>query len=349
MTVIPRYLVSFLAVAMLSFMVAHSVQAEIFVTTDSGNEIQVFSDSASGSDAPLRSITVGWGARGIFVDPDNGEIFVAFQNDRILVFDIDADGAALPLRSINQDSSASVSDLGDFQGVHVDVANNEIFVANRDGSVTVFNRTDSGTLAPKRSLYGGNTGLVEPRGIFVQGDELFVADNSYPYAVRVFTRSASGNTAPLRVITNTASPSMGEVSQLLVANGEVTVADFGSLSIRTWPSNANGDVVPSRMISGVNTQLAKPRGVALCENSDTLVVGNRDGDMLTFYSVSANGNVAPTKTLDTLAGPRFVSCVELGVAEPTSVPVLPLWALIGLSGLLIGTFGLTKSRRRRMK
>jgi len=337
MNLTPKYLVSFLVIAMFSFAVAQPVQAEIFVTTDPGHEIQVFSNSASGSDAPLRSITGVYGARGIFVDPVNGEIFVARNSSQILVFDINADGAATPLRTINQDNSAD-DDLGDFQGVHVDVANDEIFLANRDGSVTVFDRMASGTIAPKRSLYGVDTGLQQPRGVFVQGDELFVANNSYPRSILVFSRTASGDVEPLRVITNTAAPSMGELSQLLVANGEVTVASSGDNSIRTWPSSTDDDAVPSRMIRGPNTELIKNRGVALCTDTDMLVVANRDdaqyddGTTLNFYSASANGDVVPTKSLTTLEGPRFVSCTSGAVASP--IPTLNNWG-IALASLLL--------------
>ena len=351
MTEVSKYLVSFLVAVTLLFMVAQPVQAEIFITTDYGNAIQVFSETASGSDAPLRTITGLNTPRGIFADSTNGEIFVALRNSQILVYDINADGPATPLRIITQDNSAAHS-LGDFQGVHVDVANDEIFVANRDGSVTVFNRTASGTLAPKRSIYGASTDLSNPRGVWVQGNELFVANNSSPIrTILVFSRTAFGDAAPLRVITNmnntSTSTSMGELSQIMVANGEVTVADFGRHAIRTLPSTTNGDFLPIRLITGGNTQLNKPRGVALCTDSNSLVVANRDANTLNFYSASANGDVAPTKSLNTLDGPRFVSCTA--DAKPTNVPTLPLWALIGLFGLMIGTVGLMKPNRRRSK
>lgn len=352
MTVMPKYLVSFLVVTMLSFMVAQPVQAEIFVTTDSGSAIQVFSDTASGNDAPLRTITGVTGPRGIFVDSINGEIFVATRNDLILVYDINADGAATPLRTIDQNNAAD-SDLGDFQGVYVDVANNEIFVANRDGAVTVFNRTASGPLTPKRSLYGDSTGFYEPRGVFVEGDELFVSEygrynpdlGSRVNSVRVFSRTASGDTAPDRVITNTATPSMGELSQILVANGEVTVADMGSNAIRTWPSTTNDDVVPSRMIRGGTTEFNSPRGVALCTDTNTLVVANKGADTLTFYSASADGDEAPTKSLTTLDGPRFVSCTSEAVSAP--IPTLNNWG-IALASLLLALGTIITLRRKHL-
>jgi hypothetical protein len=345
MRVVPKYLVSFLVAATLLFMVVQPVQAEIFVTTDSGNAVQVFSETASGSDAPLRTITGITNPRGIFVDDINGEIFVARQGGQIQVYDINADGAATPLRTITQDNSADYH-LGAFQGVHVDVANNEIFVANRNGSVTVFNRTDSGTLAPKRSIYGASTDLGNPRGVWVQGDELFVANNSYPEkTVLVFSRTANGDAAPVRVITNTADPSMGELSQIMVANGEVTVADFdySRPAIRTWPSTTNGDVAPTRMITGGNTQLIKPRGVALCTDSNSLVVANRDANTLTFYSASANGDVAPTKSLNTLDGPRFLSCTA--DSGPASIPTLNNWGIV-LASLLLALGTIITLRRK---
>jgi DNA-binding beta-propeller fold protein YncE len=315
--------------------------AEIFVTTDSGNTIQVFSNSATGNATPLRSITVGAQPRGIYVDQANGEIYVALVNDGVNVYSINATGAATPVRSFTQNSSGNPADLGDFQGIHV--ANDEIYIANRDGSVTVFPRLTSGVnIAPSRSIVGASTGVQEPRGVFVSGNELFVAENS-PRSIRVFTRTASGDVAPLRVITNTTAPNLGEVSQLLVANSEVTVADFGSGAIRTWPSITNGDTLPSRMIRGGTTLLNSPRGVALCSDSNTLVVANRNGDSLNFYATSADGDVAPTKTITGastgLVGPRFVACTSDMAPATTPVPTLSEWGMIGLSSLLaLGAF-----------
>jgi len=73
------------------------------------------------------------------------------------VFDINATGAAVPKRTI--------TGSGDYQGIHVDVANNEIFVVDRaiPGVIAVYGRLASGAAVPTRTLLTDG----DPRGIYV--------------------------------------------------------------------------------------------------------------------------------------------------------------------------------------
>ena len=321
---------------------AQCARAEVFVTNDPGNTIQVFSRAATGSATPLRNITGLNQPRGIYVDETRGEVYVALVGDAVSVFSISATGAAAPIRTFTQNNNNSNA-LGDFQGIHV--ANDEIFIANRNGSVTVFPRLTNGSnQSPTRTIVGASTGLAQSRGVFVSGDELYVAANS-PASIRVFSRTASGDVPALRVITNTTAPSLGETSQLLVANNEVTVADFGTNSIKTWPTSANGNTVSARMISGNAPLLVSPRGVAVCSDTNTLVVANRNGNSLNFFPITASGDVAPSAVITGLNGPRFVACTSDVPTIAASIPTLAGWGFSSLF-LLLGVGALFALRRR---
>jgi DNA-binding beta-propeller fold protein YncE len=84
-------------------------------------------------------------------------------NDTVSVFDASLGAAANALRK-----------FGDMAGVRfpfgmaVDPVNNLIFVTNQDShSVTVYNRTDTGDIAPVRTIQGANTGISMPWGLAI--------------------------------------------------------------------------------------------------------------------------------------------------------------------------------------
>src|SRR6266496_2907899 len=83
-------------------------------------------------------------------------------------------------------------------------AQEELFVTNQGGSVTVYARTANGDVAPLRTISGAATGLNGPFGLAVDtvNNELAVANigNAAPYSITVYARTANGNVAPLRTI-----------------------------------------------------------------------------------------------------------------------------------------------------
>jgi len=109
-----------------------------------------FSD---GNEAPLSTIAGPHTGLeqpvGLDVDRLNGEIVVA-DTQNVLVFALDADGDAPPLRSLNAIGA---------RGVLVDPVAGELFVI--EGSVIeVYTRLASGNAAPLRTIRGPSTGLV---------------------------------------------------------------------------------------------------------------------------------------------------------------------------------------------
>lgn len=182
----------------------------IFVSIDENEIFIVASARTSGlvsvfegtNDNLLRSIDgantgLSSSSTGIYLDQINHEIFVS-DFFKITVHDESAEGDAMPLRILE----GTDTQLEGAQGIFVDTADDEIFVANSfSNTITVYNRTDSGDSKPTRIIKGVNTGLDGPEGIFVDtvNDEIFVA-NSLSNTVTVYNRTDREDTKPKRII-----------------------------------------------------------------------------------------------------------------------------------------------------
>ncbi len=150
--------------------------------TDAGTGLQsvgVWDRLANGNVAPKRSFdcecfAAGESPVGVWVDATNNEIYVVEggATPGVHVFDRLATGTATPIRSI----TGTATMLDHPRQLAVDLVNNEIIVANNGdraldppiiGSITVYNRLDSGNVAPKRFIQGPNSGLFAPRAVYV--------------------------------------------------------------------------------------------------------------------------------------------------------------------------------------
>ncbi len=139
---------------------------------------------------------------------------------RITVYSRTANGDVAPLRTI----SGAATGLQNPRGLAVDPVNNQVFVVNVDTddangppqppTVTVHSRTANGNIAPLRTITGAATGLQSPIGLAVDTgiNEVLVANFGSPIegqpplpAITVYARTASGNAAPLRVISGPAT------------------------------------------------------------------------------------------------------------------------------------------------
>jgi len=170
-------------------------------------------------------------------------------------------------------------------------AQNELFVTNAlNNSVTVYDRSASGNMAPLRTISGAATGLIVPQGVTVDtvNDELVVSDTG---AIRVYARTASGNVAPLRAIALLGSSRGVAVDTV---HDELVVASAST--IKVYARTADGSVLPLRTIQGAATLLNNPQGLAVDTANDELVVANIN-NAITVYSRTASGNVAPLRTI----------------------------------------------------
>lgn len=129
--------------------------------------------------------------------------------------------------------------------------------------------------------------------------QLYVSTNS---SILRFNNAlnATGNVAPAATITGSATTLSGP-EHILVdpTNNRLYIANHGASSILIYEnvSTVNGNVAPSRTISGSSTLLAAPHDLALDRTNDLLYVA--DGtQILVFQSASTiNGNVPPVHNI----------------------------------------------------
>jgi DNA-binding beta-propeller fold protein YncE len=152
-----------------------TVNNEIAVANN-GNLLSVYPRTGNGNIASLRSISgsnTGFnnGPIGIALDAVNDEYLVSnpFYGANfapvLLFFARTGSGNVSPLRVIGGDL---ISGLVSPNGLAVDPAHNEVFVANSGAnSVTVYSRLLTGAVAPLRSISGGNTQLNNPQFLVV--------------------------------------------------------------------------------------------------------------------------------------------------------------------------------------
>ena len=190
---------------------------ELFVANSSTNSITVYSLGATGNAAPIRTIS------GLLTQLDNpqgialdaaGNLYVANVGtttpptstpSSITVYGPIATGNATPIRTI----TGVLTGLVNPQGVIVDSAGN-LYVANAGAlsvpdSITVYDPTATGNVAPINTISGTNTRLASPQGVVLDPTgRLYVANKTTP-SITVYTPGAMGNVIPIRIISGGAT------------------------------------------------------------------------------------------------------------------------------------------------
>ena len=235
-----------------------------------------------------------WAEYEIFVDNSG--------NNSVTVYSRTGGGNIAALRTI----SGAATGLNSPEGLAVDPVNKEIFVANdfpANGTVTVYDLTASGNVAPKRTIVGAGTGMDTPRGLVVDtvNDELIVVQVGTP-AITVYDRTATGNATPKRTIAGATTGLNGPIGVSIdTVHNVIAVANITGNSITVYSRLANGDVAPTRTIAGVATGLHQPESVVIDPVSQELSVVNFGTPSITVYNLTDSGNVTPLRTISGVA------------------------------------------------
>jgi DNA-binding beta-propeller fold protein YncE len=252
--------------------VAAEAQDELFVANYGASSVTVYSRTASGDTAPIRTLS-GLATElqfpsALAVDLTHNEVYVA-NAASVTVYSRTASGNTAPLRTL----SGLATGLNSPQGLALDLTHNELVVANpATFTVAVYARTASGDTAPLRTLSGLATGLVGPGGVAVDltHNELVVA-NYGNNSVTVYSRTASDNTAPLRMLSGAATGLIDPAGVALdLTNNELVVGNRGNNSATVYNRTASGNTAPLRTLSGAATGLINPAGVAVTASAAPL-------------------------------------------------------------------------------
>jgi DNA-binding beta-propeller fold protein YncE len=260
-----------------------------------------FPRTAEGNVEPASTLVTPYGAFGLTVDEERGEMFFTIQHDgAIQVYKKGAQGDDDAIRLIQGNRTR----LADPHGIAFDPKTRLLYVANygteRDETFGVDQQmphplnalTPRGRNTRRPNWPAGNLNNANRREV------VFGSGKFGPPSITVYNSDANGNAEPVRVIS-------GPKAQLNWPNGisvdsrrgEVYVSNAAGDSINVYRATANGDVAPIRQIKGPRTLLRNPNGVAVDEVNGEVWVANFGNHTATAYKWDANGNVEPIRVI----------------------------------------------------
>jgi hypothetical protein len=231
------------------------VHDEIIVPNPQAAAVLIFRGQASGAEPPIRIIqgpkTKLVYPHSVNVDLKNNEIIVADPGGRaVLSFPWDANGDVAPVRAIQ----GTKTQIGYMVGVAIDPVSNSIFVGSgsyEHVGVLIFNRTDTGDVAPRASIEGPNTGLV---GVPWQIQSLPEKGTIFVGAANIVYRRLYQLDKPQNRPGKGIDPD-GTISSPWKSSNK------GFIGV--WKVTDSGDVPPRMLIKGPISGLVYPSGVAL--------------------------------------------------------------------------------------
>jgi len=112
------------------------------------------------------------------------------------------------------------------------------------------------------------------------------------------------------------------------------VADNATNAVDSFSSTSNGDVMPRSVISGPDTMLASPNGVALGADGSIYVANDGTPNSINVYAAGSSGDAVPT---------RVITCGGLATPGGISLDGAGNLFVANISGKSISVFGPTDS------
>jgi len=258
-----------------------TVRDEVYLQDSNRWSIRVFSrrDNAKPGDPPTEPRRVISGPTSdvqfnscVWVDPGSGDIYTVENDtgDSIVVFANRATGDAESLRKLKVTHRA--------QSMALDDATGELFLSVQyPPQVAIYSKTASGDAKPIRLLEGPQTRFSDVHGIAIDSKNKLLYVNNW-----------------------------GNVSDYRVAGS----GRFEPPSISAYPTTANGDTAPLRVIQGPKTQLDWPGAMSVDADSGDLYVANDMGQSILVFHRTDQGDVAPARVIK---GPKTHLSYPAGV------------------------------------
>lgn len=295
----------------------YNASADRMWIPNSGNNSVRFWEGWSGlsANSPPARILAGANTRlnrpvQVEYDASNDLLYVANSGDSsVLVFANAStiNGEVAPTRQL-AGSSTQISGLS---SLHLDTANNRLYLANSAGnSITVYDNASglNGNVPPTRIISGGNTRLAAPQYLLFQGGTMWVAGTSTLLRFDSVD-SVTGNTAPTSFAT---PPDLSRPQQFDIRSNEnelyVVDASQGVL-VYANASTLSGAPSPTRRLTGSSTGLTTAKGMALDFNHDPSPTS-------TSTSTTSGGSVTTSSSLST-AATTSVSGINSLTGSPT--------------------------------
>jgi DNA-binding beta-propeller fold protein YncE len=272
------------------------------VNNDSEPGLFRFPRTAEGNVPPANELTTPYGAFGMTMDEERGEMYVTIQHDgAIQVYPKSAKGDENAVRLIQGNKTR----LADPHGIAFDPKTRLLYIANygteRDETFGVDQQMPNplNALSPRGARNArrpnwpaGNLNNANRREV------VFGTGKFGPPTITVHSADANGNAVPVRVIE-------GPKTQLNWPTGisvesarqEIYVSNAAGDSINVYSATANGDAAPIRQIKGPRTLLRNPNGVSIDTVNGEVWVANFGNHTATAYRWDANGNAEPVRVI----------------------------------------------------
>jgi len=239
----------------------------------------------------------------LFTFASQADVYVANSaGASVTVYAPAAVGNSAPSRTI----AGSNTGFNSPETVFADTVNNELYVADFFGqAIRVFPLNANGNVAPTRTLIQGpNSGLLQPRDMIVDTvhNELIVV--SVNDSIRVFSRTASGDAVPLRVISGANTRLNNSISIAFDAVADEIFVDSYDVAgpslpgILTFNRTDSGNVAPKRFISGSNTQFGTFTNYVTVDKANGELFAQADNALgFAVFNLTDSGNVAPKRNV----------------------------------------------------
>lgn len=273
----------------------------VYVVQDASNDTSIlqFAATSNGNASPISTLILPAGGPSSVAVDSSGSIYVgAAMDNRISVYPAGSTGANSPRRTIfGSDRSFSYPYLMTLD------SHNSLYVS--DGGtcacVAVFSSSTAEETAPQRIIKGDRTQMNEPIAFAVDtSGYLYVASLGLgplrdQGQVEIFAPNATGNVAPLRVITGTKSVPLLPSGIAVDRKGNVYVNQ--GIEIREYAPGVSGSAAPVRTIVPPATDVISSHlHVDEAGNVFVLVFEQKNGSVVSKiakYPATATGRATP--------------------------------------------------------
>lgn len=251
---------------------------ELLVSDSPQNAVYAFPANANGTVAPARSVVSGV-ANPAEMTVVGDTLYLADQsNAAVATFNARATNGSSVTRIAGGNTTLNVP-----FGVSVYTTSGEMFVADQSNVLKVFNITDTGNVAPKRTI----TGVGNGKGTFVDTNgDLYVATAG---SVNVYNYTDSGNVTPKRVINTNGAGSLG-----VLVVGNTLVVGVGTAGIMTFDKTTG---VMQGQITGASTDTSVVYQCVVSTTNLLYCANNTSSSGVLAFPVTGTGNIAPTINL----------------------------------------------------
>jgi DNA-binding beta-propeller fold protein YncE len=248
-------------------------QSNMFVASDVGNQVLVYSPGVTGPAPPIRNIqglnTGLLSPTGLALDAA-ARLYVAesgaadIQQSAVLIFAADADGDVAPVAKIPSIipvpgmTGASNTRLQRARGIAVDTAG-RIYVADDLAEcLLIFAADANGDVAPLAVI---TNGLSSPQQVALDPYENVYVTNGGSQSVAVFQAHPTSGASPMRMIN---SPDFNDPFGIAIDLAQqIYVANTSGDNILIFGPGASGRLPALRKIEGSDTRLKAPLAVAV--------------------------------------------------------------------------------------